>query len=158
MNRTTIVVLKTLIAILIALLLFCQLFVIPATVSSLAQIYPEFAQLVVPGIVVGGVFALCAQVLLVCVWRLITLVRVDSIFTERAFVWVDVAIGAVALATVLVVTALVILQIAGASPPSISLLCLIGAIVGAGLSLLLGVMRGLLRKASQLEHDLSEVV
>lgn len=158
MNRTTIIVLKVLIAILIALLVFCQLFVIPATVASLAQTYPEFAHLVVPGIIVGGIFALCAEVLLACVWRLITLVGVDSIFTERSFVWVDVSIAAVATATVLVVTALVILTTAGASPPSIALLCLIGAIVGAGLSLLLVVMRGLLRKASQLEHDLSEVV
>lgn len=158
MNRTTIVVIKVLIAILIALLVFCQLFVIPATVASLGQVYPEFSHLVIPGIVVGGVFALCAEVLLVCVWRLISLVRVDRIFTERSFVWVDVSIGAVALATALVVSALVILQIAGASPPSISLLCVIGAVVGAGLSLLLVVMRGLVRKASQLEHDLSEVV
>ncbi len=158
MNRTTIVVLQVLITVLIALLLFCQFFVIPVTVSALAKTYPEFAHLVVPGIIVGGVFALCAEVLLVCVWRLIILVRVDSIFSERAFVWVDVAIGAVALATVLVVTALVVLTTAGASPPSIALLCLIGAIVGAGLSLLLVVLRGLLRKASQLEQDLAEVV
>lgn len=158
MNRTTIVILKTLIAILIALLLFCQLVVIPQTVAGLAWVYPEFSQLVVPGIIVGGVFALCAQVLLVCVWRLVTLVRVDSIFSERAFIWVDVALAAVALATALVIGALIILMVAGASPPSISLLCLIGAIVGAGLSLLLVVLRGLLRKASELERDLSEVV
>ena len=158
MNRTTIVLLKTLIAILLALLLFCQVVVIPRTVAGLATVYPEFSQLVVPGIIVGGLFALCAQVLLVCVWRLVTLVRVDSIFSERAFIWVDVALGAVGLATVLVVGALIILTVAGASPPSISLLCLIGAIVGAGLSLLLVVLRGLLRKASQLERDLSEVV
>jgi hypothetical protein len=158
MNRTTIVLLKALIAILIALLVFCQVFVIPRTVSGLASVYPEFSDLVWPGIIVGGVFALCAEVLLVCVWRLVTLVRVDSIFSERAFIWVDVALAAVSLATVLVIGALVILMVAGASPPSISLLCLIGAIVGAGLSLLLVVLRGLLRKASQLERDLSEVV
>lgn len=158
MHRATIVVLQVLIAGLIALLLFCQIVVLPQTAENMAALYPEFAQLRVPGIVIGVVFALCAQVLLVCVWRLLSLVRAGAIFSERAFVWVDVALGAVAVATLLVVGSLIILQIAGASPPSISLLCLMGIVVGAGLSLLIVVLRGLLRKASQLEHDLSEVV
>lgn len=158
MHRTTIVVLQVLIAGLIALLLFCQIVVIPQTAASMAGLYPEFAELRIPGIVIGGVFALCAQVLLVCVWRLLSLVRVGAIFSDRSFVWVDVSLAAVAVATLLVVGSLVILQLAGASPPSISLLCLIGIVVGAGLSLLIVVLRGLLRKASQLEHDLSEVV
>jgi hypothetical protein len=158
MHRTTIVVLQVLIVGLLALLLFCQIVVLPQTANSMATLYPEFAQLRVPGIVIGVVFALCAQVLLVCVWRLLTLVRAGAIFSERAFVWVDVALGAVAVATLLVVGSLILLQIAGASPPSISLLCLIGIVVGAGLSLLIVVLRGLLRKASQLEQDLSEVV
>ena len=95
---------------------------------------------------------------LVCVWRLLTLVRADSIFTPRAFVWVDVSLGAVVFATVLVVATLGFLLTAPAGSPSIVLLCLLGIVVGAGLSLLLVVLRGLLRKASQLEHDLSEVV
>lgn len=158
MHRTTIVVLQVLIVGLLALLLFCQVVVLPSTANSMAALYPEFAQLRVPGIVIGVVFALCAQVLLVCVWRLLSLVRVGAIFSDRSFVWVDVALGAVVVATLLVVGSLVILQIAGASPPSISLLCLMGIVVGAGLSLLIVVLRGLLRKASQLEQDLSEVV
>lgn len=158
MNRTTIVLLKTLIAILLALLLFCQVVVIPRTVAGLATVYPEFSQLVVPGIIVGGLFALCAQVLaLVRVAARDARARRQHLQRARIHLRI-VALGAVALATVLVVGALIILTMAGASPPSISLLCLIGAIVGAGLSLLLVVLRGLLRKASQLERDLSEVV
>jgi len=158
MHRTTIVILQALIAGLIALLLFCQIVVIPQTAASMATLYPEFAQLRVPGILIGVAFALCAQVLLVCVWRLLALVRVGSIFRSTSFVWVDVALGAVVVATLLVVGSLVVLQIAGASPPSISLLCVIGVVVGSGLSLLIVVLRGLLRKATELEHDLSEVV
>ena len=158
MQRSTIIVLKALIVVLIALLFFCQVTVIPATASGMAATYPEFAALEIPGIVIGIAFALCAQVVLVCVWRLVSLVGADAIFSDRAFAWVDIALGAVVLATLLVVGALVILQIAGASPPSISLLCLVGIVVGAGLSLLIVVLRGLLRKASQLESDLSEVV
>ncbi|MFK4835418.1 DUF2975 domain-containing protein [Microbacterium sp. ZW T2_14] len=158
MRPTTIVVLKAIIAVLIGLLLLCQVVVLPGMARSLAGMYPYLAYLEVPGIVIGVIFTLCAQVVLVCVWRLLTLVRADSIFTPRAFVWVDVSLWAVVFATVLVVTTLGLLLTAPAGSPSIVLLCLLGIVVGAGLSLLLVVLRGLLRKASQLEHDLSEVV
>ncbi|GAA1999990.1 DUF2975 domain-containing protein [Microbacterium ulmi] len=158
MHRITIAVLKGLIVVLVGLLLFCQIVVLPVTASGLARLYPEFADLEVPGIIIGVVFAVCAQIVLVCVWRLLSLVRIDGTFDEKAFAWVDVALGAVVLATLLIVGSLLLLQAAGASPPSIALLCLIGIVVGAGLSLLIVVLRGLLKKASQLEHDLSEVV
>jgi len=52
----------------------------------------------------------------------------------------------------------VTLLASGVMTPSITLLCVLGIVVGAGLSLLIVVLRGLLRKASRLEHDLSEVV
>lgn len=158
MHRITIILLKALIVVLIALLLVCQLGVIPQTAHSMAVRYPEFAQLEIPGIVIGVVFALCAQVVLACVWRLLSLVGRDSIFSPLAFAWVDVALGAVVLATILVVGSFGVLFAAQASPPSISLLCLMGIVVGAGLSLLIVVLRGLLRKAWMLERDLSEVV
>lgn len=158
MRQTTIVVLKALIAVLLTLLVLCQVVVLPGMANSLAGMYPYLAYLEVPGIAVGVVFTLCAQVVLVCVWRLLSLVRADSIFTPRAFVWIDVSLGAVVVATVLVVTTLALLTTAPAGSPSLVLLCLLGIVVGAGLSLLLVVLRGLLRKASQLEHDLSEVV
>ena len=158
MNRATIICLKGLIVLLIGLLLFCQVLVIPATATGMADRYPEFAHLEIPGILVGVVFTLCAQILLVCVWQLLSLVGVDGIFTPRSFIWVDIALGVVVVASLLVVTALALLTGAGAAAPSIAILCLIGIVVGAGLSLLIVVLRGLLRKATQLEHDLSEVV
>lgn len=158
MNRATIVCLKVLIAVLIGLLLVCQVLVIPATAAGMASRYPEFGDLQVPGTLVGIAFTLCAQVLLVCVWRLLSLVGVDSIFTTRAFVWVDVCLAVVVVASLLVVAALALLSAAGAAAPSIAILCIVGIVVGAGLSLLIVVLRGLLRKATQLEQDLSEVV
>ena len=158
MNRTTIILLRILIAILVTLLFFCQIVVIPRSLSTLALVYPDLGSIVVAGIGSAIVFVLCAQVLLVCVWRLASLARADRIFSDRAFVWVDIALGAVLVATALVVLALVLLQSAGANPPSIALLCVIGIVVGAGLAMLIVLMRGLLRKASQLERDLSEVV
>ncbi|MEZ3159036.1 DUF2975 domain-containing protein [Microbacterium sp. BWT-B31] len=158
MHRITIILLKALIVVLLALLLMCQIVVLPGMARSLAGMYPYLAYLEVPGIVIGVIFTLCAQVVLICVWRLLTLVGADSIFTPRAFVWVDTSLVAVVVATVLVVATLGFLTTAPAGSPSIVLLCLLGIVVGAGLSLLLVVLRGLLKKASQLEHDLSEVV
>lgn len=158
MHRITIVVLKTLIACLLALLVFCQIFVVPAVAAQSAVRYREIAYFEIPGTLVGIAFLLCVQVVLVCVWRLLSLVREDSIFSESAFPDVDVSLGAVGFATLLVLIALVALSLTGFMTPSITLLLLLGVVVGAGLSLLIVVLRGLLRKASQLEHDLSEVV
>lgn len=158
MQRSTIVVLKALIAALLGLLLACQIFVIPAVSVQSAWRYHEIAYLQIPGIVIGILFLLCVQVVLVCVWRLLSLVREDSIFTESAFPGVDVSLGAVVGATLLVAITLVTLAFSGAMTPSILLLCVLGIVVGAGLSLLIVVLRGLLRKAWMLERDLSEVV
>lgn len=158
MHRITIVVLKTLIACLLALLVFCQIFVVPAVAAQSAVRYHEIAYFEIPGTLVGIGFLLCVQVVLVCVWRLLSLVREDSIFSESAFPDVDVSLGAVGFATFLVLIALIALSLTGFMTPSITLLLLLGVVVGAGLSLLIVVLRGLLRKASQLEHDLSEVV
>lgn len=158
MHRSTILVLKSLIAVLLGLLLACQVFVIPAVAAQSAWRFHEIAYLQIPGIVVGILFLACVQVVLVCVWRLLSLVRKDGIFSESAFPGVDVSLGAVIAATVLVAVTLVTLTASGVMNASITLLCVLGIVVGAGLSLLIVVLRGLLRKASQLERDLSEVV
>lgn len=158
MQRSTIVILKALIAVLLALLVVCQVFIVPAVAAQSAWRYYEIAYLQGPGIVIGILFLVCVQVVLVCVWRLLSLVRADAIFSARAFPGVDVSLGAVVCATVLVAVTLVTLTASGVSNASVSLLCVLGLVVGAGLSLLIVVMRGLLRKAYQLEQDLSEVV
>ena len=158
MPRNTILTLKVLIGVLLALLLFCQIAVVPAVAAQSAVRYGDVAYLQIPGIIVGVAFLVCVQVVLVCVWRLLSLVREDGIFSERAFADVDVSLGAVGFATLLVLVALVTFLLTGMSTASINLLCLLGIVVGLGLTLLIVVLRSLLRKASQLEHDLSEVV
>lgn len=158
MQRSTIAVLKGLIAVLLVLLLACQIFIIPAVAAQSAWRYHEIAYLQIPGIVIGVLFLLCVQIVLVCVWRLLSLVREDSIFSESAFPGVDVSLGAVVGATLLVAITLVTLAATGVMTPSILLLCVLGIVVGAGLSLLIIVLRGLLKKAWMLERDLSEVV
>lgn len=158
MQRTTIVALKALISVLLVLILACQVFIVPVVAAQSAWRFHEIAYLQVPGIIIGVLFLLCVQVVLVCVWRLLSLVRADAIFSESAFPDVNVSLWAVGFATVLVVVTLITITSTGVQNASVTLLCLLGIVVGAGLSLLILVLRGLLRKASQLERDLSEVV
>ena len=158
MHRTAIVTLKTLILVLMALLLVCQVAVVPAVAQQMVDRSPQLGYLQVPGIIVTVGFLLCVQVALVCVWRLLSLVRASIIFSDTAFTYVNIVLGLVALATLLIVGSFITLAIAGAASPSVTILCWLGIVVGSGLSLLVVVMRGLLRQASQLERDLAEVV
>lgn len=158
MQPRVILALRALIATMLLLLLVAQVIAVPFVAASFAGDYPDFAYLMVPGIVAAIVLILCVQLVFVCVWKLLTLVQRERIFSSDAFRYVDVILFTIVAATVLVGAALVTLLIAGATTPSISLLVVFGIVVGAGLSLLVVVLRGLLTKALQLQQDLSEVV
>lgn len=158
MNRITIVSLKALIGVLLALLLLCQVAVVPAIASQMADRIPPLAYLQWPGVIAAAVFVLCLQAALGCVWRLLTLTREGVIFNARAFRYVDVILAAIVVATVVVLGSLVVITNAGAATPSLALLGVLGVVVGSMLALLVVVLRGLLRKATQLESDLAEVV
>lgn len=158
MHKATIVSLKAVIVAMIALLLACQLFMVPGVARQAAESYADLDFLQAPGIVVAVLFLLCVQVVLVCVWRLLSMVRASVIFSDDAFVWVDIILGAIILATLLIGVSMATLALSNVASPSVMLLCALGVVVGAGLSLLIVVMRGLLRNARQLQQDLSEVV
>lgn len=158
MHRATIVSLKALLVAMIALLLVCQVLVVPGMAREFAQAFPDLSHLQTPGILVAALFLVCVQVVLVCVWRLLTMVRASVIFSERAFVWVDIILGAMVLATLLIAVSMITLSLSSVASPSVMLLLALGVVVGASLALLIIVIRGLLRNARQLQQDMSEVV
>lgn len=158
MQSRLIQTLRVLIALMLLLLLVAQIVAVPLVASTFASRYPMFAGLEFPGIVAAVILILCVQVVFLCVWQLLSLVRVDRIFSEGAFCYVDVILASILAATVIVIAAFAMLLIAEATTPSLSLLLVFGVVVGLGLSLLVLVLRGLLSKALQLEQDLSEVV
>lgn len=158
MNRATIAALRALLALMILLLLIAQTVALPLTAAGWARSFPEFAGLQVPCLVIAIVFIVCVQVVLVCVWRMLDLFAAEGPFSARAFRYVDTIITAIVVADALIVVALALLTATSAANPSILLLGLFGVVVGAGLALLVGVLRGLLRRAITLEQDLSEVV
>jgi Protein of unknown function (DUF3036). len=158
MNAVSTALLRGLLAITLLLLLIAQLFAIPATATEWAQRVPELAWLRVPGIVISAAFILCVQAVMVCLWRMLGFIRADGPFSARALGYITVIIGAIVVADLLIVLALVLLAAGNAANPSVMLLGCFGVVVGAALALLVGVLRQLLRKALELQHDLSEVV
>ncbi|SJN26065.1 transmembrane transport protein [Microbacterium esteraromaticum] len=152
------VLLRGLIAVLIALLLFVQLIMIPAVAAETSRRNPDLAYLEVPGIIGAVLFLVLVEVVLVCVFVLLSLVRADRIFSSQAFRYVDVIIGTMLASAVLLVASFIVLATGRAVNPGILVLAVFGVVVSLSLALLVGVMRGLLRKALELEQDLSEVV
>lgn len=157
MSTVVHVALKSMLALLVLVTLAAQVFVLPEIAQSTANLYPDIAWLRLPMLVIAIVFVTCVQVALIATWRLLTMVGRDRIFQDRAFVLVDVIIGAILVAIALMIAAVVLLSTVGLGGPATLYLIAI-AIAGAALALLVVVMRRLLRMATQLSHDLAEVV
>ncbi|MCI1019176.1 DUF2975 domain-containing protein [Microbacterium sp. C5A9] len=150
--------LKALIVVLLALLLASQILVIPEVARITALRNPDVVQLEIPGIIGAVLFLGLVEVTLVCVWFLLSLVQTDRIFRVEAFRYVDIILGALVAAGVLILAAYLVILANRAVSLSLSLLAILGVVVSAALALLVVVLRGLLRKALELEQDLSEVV
>ena len=158
MNRAVILALRVLIVVLLVGMLFGQLRFLPVVVANdlrengageVAVLYPAL----------GIALIACAEAVLIAVWALLSMVRKDAIFSERAFRWVDVIVVAGVAATALTLFFLLHWNwIAPEVPPGI-LGIVTGVVLGfATFVLLMLVMRGLLRKATALRSELDEVV
>jgi hypothetical protein len=113
------------------------------------------AVLAVLVLVLLGLAAL--QVAAVCVWRLLTMVRRGTVFSLAAFRYVDVVIGAVFTASLLVLGVGVVLAPGEAVAPGAVLLVGGVALVVAGIGLIVLVMRALLAQAVALDAHAHEL-
>ncbi|WP_217139845.1 DUF2975 domain-containing protein [Streptomyces sp. AC627_RSS907] len=145
--------------------LFGQLVVIPSTASEEVDRFPPYAPFAAPYVTVAVVGVACVQVALVAVWMLLGMVRRDAIFTPRAFRWVDTIIGSSVVATLLAVGVTGHLALAEIPSPDggMDIDSTLGAAVvaagtGAAFAMLVVLMRGLLRKATELKSEMAEVV
>jgi len=152
------VILQVLILVLLGLLIASQVLVIPEVARITAVRNPDVAQLEIPGIIGAVVFLGLVEVTLVCIWFLLSLVQADRIFRVEAFRYVDVILAALIAAGVLILASYIVIVASRAVSLSLTLLAILGVVVSAALALLVVVLRGLLRKALELEQDLSEVV
>lgn len=165
MNLTTAVtrLLRVLLVLLFAALVMAQTFSLPGQFAHMAQESPDFAYLRWPLTVVGVLEVLCFQVVVVCIWRLLTLVKADSIFSPAAFGWVDAIVWAITAAWVLLLgTSVALSTIIYTTPqlrdPGLPVLMFGLVLVGGVLVLLLVVLRALLRQAASLRTDLDAVI
>ena len=106
-----------------------------------------------------------AQVALVCVWRLVKMVRRGTVFSRAAFRYVDVVIGAI-VAAALVWFAVTVINAPGQrDDPGVTLIMGGVGVAILGVALIVLVLRMLLAKAfardgeaAQLQAELDEVI
>lgn len=138
---------------------FAQVWLIPQLSRDIVDDSPELAALATPYVVLWIAVAGCAQIVLLAVWVLLGKIGRGAIFSDRAFRWVDAIIGAGALATALVFGFEIhLLGIVDAGGPPLGILLTGIVTAGAAFVLVMLVMRGLLRQATALQHELEEVV
>lgn len=99
----------------------------------------------------------CLEVVLVALWVLLSMVRRDAIFDERALRWVD-AIAVAGLVAGLVVAGLCAHVGELDDAPGLILIGGGAAVAGVAFALLMVVMRGLLLSATGFRRELDEVV
>lgn len=106
---------------------------------------------------------LCFQIVIICTWRLLTLVRADRIFSEKAFVWVDVIVWTMAVAWILLAAlATYLVAVIYFTPelrdPGTPILLIGMTLIGGVVVLTVVLLRALLRQATVLRTDLEEVI
>ncbi|QBR92041.1 DUF2975 domain-containing protein [Nocardioides euryhalodurans] len=149
-------VLRGLLVLAFAAILLLQVMSIPGTLAYNAeQSADPFWHY--PLLVVLEVELICVQVVVVATWMLLGMVREDRIFSDAAFRWVDLIIGAI-VAAWLVWAGLAVFVFATSDDPGLPLLMGIVLLAGAVLGLLMFVMRALLRQATALRSDMDAVI
>lgn len=137
--------------------------VVILTLSMPGGLSGEPAAVRIPVQIALSVVILCVLAVIVCIWRLLTLLRRDRIFSGASRRWVDAIVWALGIGwSVLAVLAITATSIIYFTPelrdPGVPMV-LFGIVVLAAVPVLLMlVMRGLLRQATDYRAELEEVI
>ena len=99
----------------------------------------------------------CAQVVLVSTWKLLGMVAADRIFSEDAFRWVDLILGAIGVGW-LVWLGFGVAVLAASDEPGTPIAVAVLGLAITVVGLLMVVMRALLRQATVLRTDMDAVI
>lgn len=162
MSRIAVTALRVVLAMLMAGSVFVLAVMVPLIATDLRDIRGEPVYFLVLTIIVLGIVS--AQVVLFSVWRLVTMVRENTVFSDAAFRHVDWVIGAFAFASILVFAFAVVLAPGDAAPGVVLLICGV-ALAVFGVALVVLVLRMLLAQAvardaeaNELKAELDEVI
>ncbi|MEU3118177.1 DUF2975 domain-containing protein [Micromonospora chalcea] len=149
--------LRAFLVLLFAILVLFQTMSLPGQFAHMAREDPDMAYLRWPATAVTIFWVLCVQVVIVCTWQLLTLVKRDRIFTEASLGWVDGIVWAVAAAWAVLVGVFLYVGI-NADDPGLPLLLFLLVTGVSVLGLLMVVLRALLRQATTLRTDMEAVI
>ncbi|MFJ5543964.1 DUF2975 domain-containing protein [Micromonospora chalcea] len=149
--------LRAFLVLLFAILVLFQTMSLPGQFAHMAREDPDMAYLRWPATAVTVFWVLCVQVVIVCTWQLLTLVKRDRIFTEASLRWVDGIVWAVAAAWVALVGVFLYVGF-NADDPGLPLLLFLLVTGVSVLGLLMVVLRALLRQATTLRTDMEAVI
>jgi hypothetical protein len=155
-GHRAVLALRAVIAIALAGSLFVQCVMAPLIWLDMDDARPDVR---LPFVVILVLGVLTLQVTTVCVWRLLTMVRRGTVFSHAAFRYVDIVIGAIAAASVLVFAVAVLAAYTNRTTPGdeiapgvVGLICGV-ALVVAGVALIVLVLRVLLAQAVALDSE-----
>jgi Protein of unknown function (DUF2975) len=149
--------LRVFLVLLFGVLVVFQVMSLPGQFAHMARQSPDLAYLRWPLTVITIFWVVCVQVVIVCTWRLLTLVKKDRIFSEASLRWVDVILWAIGAAWTVLVGVLLYFGF-GADDAGIPLLLFLLAVGVGVVGLLMVVMRALLRQATTLRTDMEAVI
>jgi hypothetical protein len=149
--------LRVFLVVLFAVLVVFQTLSLPGQFAHMAKVSPEDAHLRWPLTAITVFWVLCAQVVIVATWKLLTLVKTDRIFSDVSMRWVDAIVGAITAAWLVLVGVFLYVGF-NAGDPGLPMLLFLMVVGGAVLGLLMVVMRALLRKATTLRSDMEAVI
>ncbi|WP_242613512.1 DUF2975 domain-containing protein [Herbihabitans rhizosphaerae] len=158
MGKLTVRALRAVIVVLLAGSLFVQTVMVALLAIDLKELGDLAGYQRVSILVIMVLGIVTAQVILVCVWKLVTMVRRETVFSRDAFRYVDVMIGAIVAAAVLTLALGAVLAPGEAAAPGVVLM--IGGVAVAifGVALVLLVLRMLLAQAARMRAELAEVI
>ncbi|MFF3444046.1 DUF2975 domain-containing protein [Streptosporangium sp. NPDC002721] len=165
MGKLTVLALRVVLVGLLAGSVFVQTVMVPLLAADLEGLNAEFAYLRTPLLVLTVLGVVTVQVILVCVWRLVTMVRRGTVFSHAAFRYVHIVIGALVAAALLVFAFAVLLAPGEPVAPGVVLL-ICGVVVAIlGVALIVLVLRTLLAQAvardveaAKMRAELEEVI
>lgn len=160
--RPVVLPLRILLAIAFAAVLVAQIWAAPGLLPDLAEPTLERSIIRWTMLAVSVLGLACVQVVIVCTWKLLTMVTLDRIFSASAMPWVNaivwaIAVGWAMLMGTFVCTYYFIIDDVSDDPVLPALLLLV-LLVGAVLGMLMVVMRALLRQATTLRTDMEAVI